>query len=73
MVIRRLLVFQYSNVEEFDSDYIRKFKNCITELYVVFLEVFMLELFLQVRLVRIICIRHFRGFMPPCFIGFGRI
>jgi hypothetical protein len=73
MVIRRPLVFQYTNVEEVDSDYKRKFQNCVTELYVVFLDVFMLELFLQVRLVRIICVRHIPGFMPPCFIGFGRI
>jgi len=53
MVIRRPLVFQHSNVEEFDSDYKRNFQNCVTELYVAFLEVFMLELFLQVRLVKI--------------------
>jgi hypothetical protein len=73
MVIRRPCVFQHSNVEEFDSEYKRKFQNCVTELYAVFLEVFMLEVFLQVRLVRVICSRHFPGFIPPCFIGFSRI
>lgn len=73
MVIRRPLVFQHSNVEEFDSIYERKFQNSVTELYVVFLEVFMLEHFLQVQLVRIICVRLFPGFMLLCFIGFSRI
>jgi hypothetical protein len=71
MVIRRPLVFRHSYVEEFDSDYKRKFQNCVTELCVVFLEVFMLELFPQVRLVGIICVRHFPGFMQPCFIVFS--
>jgi hypothetical protein len=45
MVIRRPLAFKHSDVEEFNSDYKRKFQNCVTELYVVLLEVFMLELY----------------------------
>jgi hypothetical protein len=73
MVIRSPPVFQHSNVEEFDSDYKRKFQNYVAELYVVFVEVLMLELLLQVWLFRIICMRHFPGFMPPCFIEFSRI
>jgi hypothetical protein len=73
MVMRRPLAFKHSNVEEFDSDYKRKFQNCVTELYVVFLEVVKLEFFLQVLFVRINCVRHFPGFMSPCYLGFSRI